>query len=87
MLEEDRGVVGIDLLVLGQLGDIHIYGSNLPAGDREAARIFGNAERSSEPSRLRLADMTGHTGNFRIVECGDANLVIFADQAEGRTQA
>ena len=33
VLEEDLGVVGIDLFVLGQLAEIHIDGPDLPAGD------------------------------------------------------
>ena len=49
MLEKDRGVLGVDLLVLAEFVEIDGNRPNLPAGDREPAWILRQPKRAAEP--------------------------------------
>src|SRR5262249_13090488 len=62
-------------------------GTDLPAGDREARWVLGEAERARDAARARLADVARHAGHVRIVEGIDTDPVVGAEHVKGGRRA
>jgi len=87
VFEEDRRVLCIDLLIIGQLIDLSGDRADLPARNGKAAWIFGKAERPAQAAGARLADVAGDARHLRVVEDAYAYFVVLSDETERRADA
>jgi hypothetical protein len=72
------------LFLVGQLGEIHRDGPDLPTGDRKPGAILRHAHTPFHSTGAGLREMARHPRHFGVVEGTHTDLIVGAQDAERR---